>query len=680
VITDQPRGSDEAMSVCPVCRWADEGTPLCVRCGWEMRGGYIFGSALAGEQDELTTRLAARCRHHDLRAAVRAAGSVGERDDALLARLAKLARYGPPSDLQVRDAVAEADAQEPSVPATMAGVGFALTRLVTEETSGVALIEIGPDAVSMQTLVADELGVPVRQAGDSLAWTAVLPILPRDADLRYLRMAGGVGTGHGSDRAADAGQQPGILPDLALVAEAVADTMQHVLARFTAAASAAAVGSGAVPGRPSPGDPPYRVLPRVDTVLVHRTHGWPLLEAAAAQARTTLRPVAQIVAAPGAGTLADLADLVASRAPLRYCYDLILVKVNPRTGMVRPAPHQLFAAGAAALPDDRPTVRLAVAAPVPAARRLSLPIVARRGRSEASWSLVQMAAMDGTATGTTQLQVRLEAPGQLSIQGTPHLLSPGPGTMDWPELLRQLPVQLPQSPGLDLVVLVELGGEPRIVAQRVDLARGIIDAVALGPDVRAAVVGYRDHFGKHRVDATTAQEQEALVVGCGLGPVDGTRSVFADPERWRAVPVGDDHAAPIEDALHQVARPDWGWRPGVRHVLLIVGKRPPHPPTAGPHGDVMLPCPHRYSWPDALDRLRHDQAIESITVLDDRAASAWARKHGYAEQAWREFGVQGRFTADRSTATQVARIVGLTSTNDDIQLRLAEYAGAGRHH
>ena len=42
------------------------------------------------------------------------------------------------------------------------------------------------------------------------------------------------------------------------------------------------------------------------------------------------------MAAPDAGVLADIVEDVAARAPLRYGYDLMLVDVEQRTGIVRP--------------------------------------------------------------------------------------------------------------------------------------------------------------------------------------------------------------------------------------------------------------------------------------------------------------------------------------------------------
>ncbi len=317
--------------------------------------------------------------------------------------------------------------------------------------------------------------------------------------------------------------------------------------------------------------------------------------------------------------------------------------------------------------------------------RLSLPIVARRGHPgdlrnprvfkdpevvEREWPLVHMTAVEHRG-GTTPLRIRLRGPGQVVVQAGNHVLpddTAGPG---WPQLVTDLPDRLlrDRSPALDLVLLVELGGTSQAVDIRVRLARELVMALGAAEAVRVAVIGYRDHFGKHRVDATADREQERLVVGCGLSPLDRARSVFRRPERWSAVPVGDYHAAPVEDALHLVAANAWRWTRQARHVLLIIGQRPPHPDRAGRYGDRMLPCPQGYSWRNSLTRLRGNH-VECIAVLDQRA------EPGYAEQAWRELSRQGQFTLEESDPARLARLVGLANRRATAPLRLARQAKA----
>ena len=678
-----------AGQACPVCLWPDQESAVCGRCGWELIGGYQLGPASEADRRDLAARLAAGQRDHDLRAAARAAGPAGSRDQALLMRLTGLVRGGPPSPGKVEQVVAQVDADEPPPARTSAGIVFALTRLVAGKTDAIAFVEIGRDAVSVQTVVADALGVPARVSekslpgrlvGDSLAWTSILPLLPAVPDLRYLRMAGGVGSG------SDAGPGPGDAGHAALIA-AVDDAIRPALARLTAAAAAAAAVGRAARGSDDPGgtdSSPHGAPHRLDTVLVRRTEGWPLLDAAVARGRAALRPVAEIVAAPDAGSLAEVVDDMVTHAPLRYGYDLVLVEVDRRTGAVSPRAYQLFPPGAAGRPGVRP-VKVVTVAPVPghATRHLALPIVARRG-PVTDWRdltvlseqrpLVAMATLDSATAGPYRLRVRLSRPGRPRPLPMPGLLPPGAGPSEWPGLLSDLPKRLPTASvaaGLDLVLMVELGGAEEDVAARVRLARGVVEAFRGAQATRIAVMGYRDHFGRHHVDAIAvrAQETDALVVGCGLSTVPGALSMFQRPERWQAVPVGDDNAAPVEDALHMIADPRWDWRPAARHVLLVVGLRPPHPAKAGPFGDMALPCPHRYSWPDMLGGLRDEQALECFAVLDHRPAT------GYAEQAWRQFGAQGRLWRESSTVHDIARAVGLAA-GPGPQLRLATLVGA----
>ena len=106
---------------------------------------------------------------------------------------------------------------------------------------------------------------------------------------------------------------------------AVDDAIRPALARLTAAAVAAAalgrVGRGSDdPGGSgsSPYDSRDRAPRRLDIVLVRRTYRWPLLDAAVVRGRAVLRPMTEIVAAPDAGTLAEVVDDMVTRAPLRY--------------------------------------------------------------------------------------------------------------------------------------------------------------------------------------------------------------------------------------------------------------------------------------------------------------------------------------------------------------------------
>jgi hypothetical protein len=648
-----------------VCRWPYGDAITCGQCGWELLGGYIAGPASPDDERRLADLLAAERRRHDLLAAARAAGSGTHRDLELLALLATLARGAPPTPDQIGAAVAEIDSREPPLAATTVGVGFTLTRLVAGEIDGIAFIEIGPDAVSVETLVVDDLGEPVRGArAEPLEWSWVLPMLPDDTSLRRLRLAGGIGIAGKGGRE----DQPGPPADPAVLAAAVVDSMPQMIGRLMTEVAAAlrrhprwAGGSGSS----------SRASPRLDTVLVRRTRGWPVLELITERARVAMRPVAEI-ASLQTGPLANVVDDIARRAPLRYSYDLVLVKVDPRSGTIHADPHPLFPAGTAVHRHDRQTASAAVIAPAHAASTLALPVVARRGTDLARWPLVHMAAMDGRTTVPTQLRIVLSGPGHVTVSGIPGLLSGSVKVPAWPGAWIGAPRRLPREVSLDLVLLVELGGAAATVASRVRLARGVAEGLAAGVDARMAVVGYRDHSGRHRIDAPV-HHRDALLVGCGMGGATALRSAFAKPAWWRAVKVNDDQAAPLEDALHLLGQPRWVWRPGARHVLLVFGSRPPHPPKMDREGSVTQPCPHRFGWHETLDRLRREQAVECLAVLDEPRAGT--QPSHYAEHAWKQFGAQGSFTARSTTAEHLAQVVGISSGGGTARLCLAARAG-----
>jgi hypothetical protein len=192
--------------------------------------------------------------------------------------------------------------------------------------------------------------------------------------------------------------------------------------------------------------------------------------------------------------------------------------------------------------------------------------------------------------------------------------------------------------------------------------------------LRVAVLGFRDHFGRHYFDAIGVPEleHEALVVGCGLSAPDKARSLFRTDKRrnvelWQAVEIGDYHAAPVEDALQLLADPEWKWTESARHVLLTIGGRPPHPPAQG--GEPMLPCKHRLPWENSLARLRDDLALECFAVLDRPVTP------GYAEEAWRLLAARGRYQAGTS-ASRIARDLTASARASAVEIRLATSAGA----
>ena len=222
-----------------------------------------------------------------------------------------------------------------------------------------------------------------------------------------------------------------------------------------------------------------------------------------------------------------------------------------------------------------------VVAPPHAANVVELPIVARRGDVPADWPRVDSHYLDGTVNNSTRLRISLRGPGRLLVRATPALPGPSAVRSSWPQQYRRLPPRLQPVPALDVAFLVELGGyNEASVARRIRLVRDVIGALGAAAissaAVEVALFGYRDHFGEHSADVTDiSDDRDKLVVDCGLTSIPAALDFLGRLDLWRSVPVRDDYAAPVEDALHQVAEGAVRWRPGTRHLLFIVGSRRP---------------------------------------------------------------------------------------------------------
>jgi hypothetical protein len=269
------------------------------------------------------------------------------------------------------------------------------------------------------------------------------------------------------------------------------------------------------------------------------------------------------------------------------------------------------------------------------------------------------------------------APGRVSFHGRPGVLSDDGHALRWPELLARLPGSVSAEIAVDLVLLVELGGSADAVDGRVALATDVVSKLH-HTDIRVAVAGYRDHFHIHHTNAATTRE--SLVVGCGLGEVSRARSALARGGWWQAVEVRDDYAAPLEDALDWVERGS-DWRPDARHLLVVLGSRPPHP------GDVDDPanpraavCPHHLPWRDILSGLRREHILECVVVHHEETAQQRADED--KDHAWQEFCAEGSFSpVETTSADELMAAIGLAADDNGSPLCLAVRAdGSSSQH
>jgi hypothetical protein len=669
--TENEIRAEDTATVCPVCQWPDEDTARCRLCGWELLGGYVAGAATAADHSDIEDRLAAARQRHDVRAAVRAVSVSGGRDAARQSRLSWLAgsaRGGPPSASLIQRIDGEMERENTRPPTALPGVEFALTRLVAGEIDGLTFVEIGPDAISAFVLVADQRGVPLRRpAGGSQPWSVLLPGLSAEIDLARFQLAGGVGS------AAAGGLDPSRgRASPATLSLAARDGVARAIGTILGAASAEALDamSDRLPSH-SPGGVRARA-PWLDTILVRRTRGWPVLDAGSRQAWIHARPIAEIYQDPAAGSLTDIVDLIARSAPLRYAYDLILVKVNARSGAVRIQPRQLFPAATVVRPDHPATATVDVLPPPHAANVIELPIVARRGDRRTDWPLVGSYFIDGTINSPTQLRIRLHRPGELETSAIPALLPAPSAGSGWPELGDRLPERLRPVRALDLAFLVELGGyDEAAVARRIRLIREVVSALRVASasetTVEVAVIGYRDHNSKHRILGRAAGDQ--LVIHRGLRPAAAAAGILDRDDLWARVGVQDDYAAPLECALRALAEDGLAWRSDARRAVLIVGSRPPHPHDPDDQGSLVRVCPRGSDWRRHLDVIRRNHAVRFLTVVDDPPPHEQARR--YIEQAWQEFPAEGLFPINTVSPAQLVQAVGLALDGDATRLSLA---------
>lgn len=627
-------------AACPVCQWPQPEVAICGRCGTILRGGYVVGLPTREDESEYAALLAAEQRHHDLRAAVLAAVVRRDSDHVLLETMARFCRggsIGASAEQEIERLIAEVSrTQEEST----VGIGFALARLVAGETAAIQFMEIGPDGIAVEQLAGQPNGVPQRVPGTVTPWHDLVHELPGEAALRRFRLAGGIGTGWSGN--------PEALADAVRDAAARAAT---TLLRDASAAIGEDAGSWGAP------------TARLDYVLVLRSPEWPLLKGAARRVRGILQPVAEIVDL-GADPLHRVVDAIARRAPLRHEYALALAARGPR-GTVQLDPYPLFRAGTVIQRHDVPHAGLPVRAIFPGARQLVLPVLARLGAEQADWQEVGRAIVDARNGATVNVRVRLEGPGAVKFLAPAALRDDG-SLPRWPDLLGELPRRIPDGMAADVVVLVECGSDAGQARARLDLLDRVLGAVGHG-DLRVAVVGYRDHL----------VEMSPVVSGSFLDTVERARAMSArlrawEPDRWDPGRTGDDHAAPLEDALDWVATRNMGWRPRARHLLVAIARRPPHP-TDREDGPPTMALKCKVDWEETLVTLRKEQDVECFAVVPATSAP----RDDDTDHAWRMIGAAGFIDMQTTSAEQLVQVMHLVPGRGT-QWCLAERADGGR--
>lgn len=442
--------------------------------------------------------------------------------------------------------------------------------------------------------------------------------------------------------------------------------------------------------RPLDRDPPGMVT---EHVLIHRRANWLLPELFAAALRRVAPPVAEFIAEPAAPELSDQADALCSGVPLRRSYHLALASVASPGGRVSVTYVELFPTGTAVRRGLPVETEVAVVRPPGRQGQAALPVLIRGGGTDPEWTELTVAGADIPVPGQAVVVASLDGPGRvrLRVRGSGADAHHTRNVVRWPQSWAELRASLPShhntTVGTDVVVAVELGGPAHVVADRMDVLRTIAHALRVGADgtpgnsgtARLAAIGYGDHSDdRRRVD------DPCLVAG------------FAHPgvlantvQEWHALPVVDQFAAPVEDALHRAL--DFDWRPDAVRTLVVVGSRPAGLTTrAGTivHARV---CPARLDWAEALDRLRA-RGVRTMAMVDE---PAWMTQPDPAiprdntRAMWQRLGADGRFTlgSNAHLRTLADAVVPAASGSLVLPVRMsvptpgqrAEYIGHTRH-
>ncbi|PRX66978.1 hypothetical protein B0I32_105418 [Nonomuraea fuscirosea] len=455
-----------------------------------------------------------------------------------------------------------------------------------------ALVEIGPQDITItRAAAADPDPGGPPAERRSQPWREVLPMLAADAEHLRYQLAGGL---VGVDRAE--------------ISVRLAGWAEGLLAAFEL-----------------PGD---SVL-----VAVNRRPGWTLPVELIDHLR---RCHPRLRAAADAGEVAPVLTRVLAEQPLHTSYGLLTAEVG-RDGTIRLAPRPLFAQGDRA----RKTATVTVRCPPGGTHNDSvLAVVTGTRRLVGAWSVRLRPGVP------VPVQAELAAPGLV------RLISPAGARPDR-RSLAQLEALAPEridvrSSPVEIICLVELNGPQDAARRRRKLLAELFDLLAAELTVPAgiALLGYADHYAAGAAD-------EHVVHGRWLGsPAEAQEALDALPDaasRWNR------NAAPLEDALQEVARrctqrPARGSR-----ILVVVAGRPPHPAAVA---DVPRPaqrCPLGWDWTMYARRLDTVGIGVRLAVLDEPP--------GPQENPWRTLGLRVVAPLGAATASKLGEAMALVSPN-----------------
>lgn len=419
------------------------------------------------------------------------------------------------------------------------------------------VVEIGATGIAVFEVRADRLGTLECQAArPSIGWTESAQMLSATADELRFQLAGGL-----------------------------ADVDRERLWATLAPAVAATVRASSDP-----------------VVFVCTAPGWAVPERAAALLLGE-HEAAQFVRSEGALVPELLQELISGSA-LRQPYELVMAVVHPQTRRVMLKSRQLFPVGARI--GDRTTFTVRCAPSDEYGTVFAVTTWHDRVPHHLSVDSIRL------RPGLHRVRAVLVGPGQVEFT-EPRGVTADQRT--WSELMDAIPAQLPAPiAAVDLICGIELGGgDSALVDERLKVIRRLLSDLSEEcpePDrVRVAVLGY----GDHPFDAR--QDGNRIIFGAWLASL---AEALDSVSKFRHLGQGYPAAAALEDMLSQVvgrlgptaSAPV----PARRTVLLTIGGRPPHPPSANVRS--ILPCPRGLNWDQLLRKLERYPDLSRIAVVD----------------------------------------------------------------